>query len=215
MLLFVTGLSVVVPLAVTFLYVGYTRYVESKYQFPKSKRVALTLSQSSELESDLGMPKSRPRPVLLEVGDYQCPACRQAQQWFEMNEGNLAKVADYGFVNMPLPQHQFAAFAAKIAVAAKASGSFSELHHWLMQATDLRKANIKKHVAGMRSGAGIWANSAGSATEAALELDEKATAILGVGATPSFYVLYPNHIVKQVFQVQDVLNVLRADNNGG
>jgi hypothetical protein len=66
----------------------------------------------------------------------------------------------------------------------------------------------------LRSGAGIWSEATGRATEAALELDEKATAILEVGATPSFYVLYPNHIVKQVFQVQDVLNVLGADNGG-
>jgi len=72
--------------------------------------------------------------VLVEFGDYQCPACGLVHPILK-EVTDMYKDKDFTFVfrNFPLPQHQNAIIAAEAAEAAGAQGKYWEMHDKLFE----------------------------------------------------------------------------------
>lgn len=74
--------------------------------------------------------------VLVEFGDYQCPACRAinplVNQILKDYQGKVTLV----FRNFPLPQHQYAVISAESAEIAGDQGKFWEMHDMIYEHQD-------------------------------------------------------------------------------
>ena len=90
-----------------------------------------TLKQSSVSSTDWATGNPQSKTVLIEYGDFQCPACGQyypiVEQVISRNQDKLLFV----FRNFPLTQHPNARPAAYAAGAAGAQGKFFELYRLL------------------------------------------------------------------------------------
>ncbi len=69
--------------------------------------------------------------TLVEFGDYQCPACRQAVPILKRIESEYRGKVTFVFRNFPLPGHANASAAHEAAEAAAAQGKFWEMHDLL------------------------------------------------------------------------------------
>lgn len=92
--------------------------------------VALSLDSISSWEDALpiGFREGRPdAPVtLVELGDLECPACRDFQSTLATIRRKYSKQLALIFVNFPLSQHRFAMGAARAGVCAAQVGKFSQ-----------------------------------------------------------------------------------------
>jgi protein-disulfide isomerase len=84
--------------------------------------------------------------VVVEYGDYQCPACGRAfsilEQVFEEYKSKRVK---FVYRHFPLPQHKFAFRAAVAAECAGEQGKFWEMHKELYEnQQDISENNIKR-----------------------------------------------------------------------
>src|SRR6266540_1416032 len=72
--------------------------------------------------------------TLVEYGDYQCPYCGAAYPEVKKVQKELGSKLSFVFRNFPLTRlHEFALYAAEIAEAASAQGSFWEMHDFLYE----------------------------------------------------------------------------------
>ncbi len=72
--------------------------------------------------------------TLVEYGDYQCPYCGAAYAEVKKVQKELGSKLSFVFRNFPLTRlHEFALYAAEIAEAASAQGSFWEMHDFLYE----------------------------------------------------------------------------------
>ena len=74
---------------------------------------------------------STAKAVIIEYGDFECPACGAYEPMVEaLRAQNGDKIAII-FRHYPLPQHQFAQIASQAAEAANLQGKFWEMHNLL------------------------------------------------------------------------------------
>lgn len=71
--------------------------------------------------------------VLIEYGDFQCPACAQFFPTVSQVKEKYADDIAFQFRNLPLPIHQNARAAARAAEAASMQDKFWEMHDMLFQ----------------------------------------------------------------------------------
>lgn len=74
--------------------------------------------------------------VLVEFGDFQCPACGFAHQYLKPLLEAYGTKVDFVFRHLPLPQHSNAIVAAEAAEAAGEQGKFWEMHDKLYEGQD-------------------------------------------------------------------------------
>ena len=78
---------------------------------------------------------STAKVVVVEFGDYECPACGAAYPFFKQLVATYGSNPNFDFVfrNYPLPMHPNAPIAAEAAEAAGAQGKFWQMHDLLYQ----------------------------------------------------------------------------------
>ena len=134
--------------------------------------------------------------TLVEFGDYQCPACAQAEPVIEQVRRDYQD-ADFRFVfrNFPLAMHQNAQPAHEAAEAAGAQGKFWEMHDILYRNQNAW-ANSSDPISQFEQYAkeiGVedlnkFSNEVKSHAYAAkIQADIKDGGTLGVTATPTFF----------------------------
>lgn len=74
--------------------------------------------------------------VLIEFGDYQCPACRSFQLLLEDLLKEYPEELAIAYRHFPLPQHPFAYNAARAAECAAEQGAFEAFHRRLYADVD-------------------------------------------------------------------------------
>lgn len=91
------------------------------------------------------------RAVLIEFGDYECPACLQQQQQLP---GFLKAHPDVAlrFIQYPLAIHQHAELAARAALCAEEQGQFRSMHDRLFASPPVWSAHIEWRAYGEQAG---------------------------------------------------------------
>jgi protein-disulfide isomerase len=134
---------------------------------------------------------------VIEFGDFQCPACGQAEPVVESfiakYKGN--KDVNFSFRNFPLPQHQYANVTAEAAEAAGAQGKYWEMHNKLYAEQTVWAASndIMPLLLSYATGLGLDVEKFKSEVSAskykdAIDSDKQAGTEAGVNATPTFFI---------------------------
>ena len=74
--------------------------------------------------------------TLVEYGDYQCPSCGAVYPIVKQLQKDFGDQLRFVHRNFPLPQHDFAEFAAETAEFAATEGQFWEMHDALYESQD-------------------------------------------------------------------------------
>lgn len=82
----------------------------------------LVKADSNKIASDSA------KVTIVEFGDYQCPACAQANPQVKQVLAEYPGKVNFVFRHFPLPQHGNALIAAEAAEAAGAQGKYWEMH---------------------------------------------------------------------------------------
>lgn len=103
------------------------------FWFSKSKS-AKTNNTSQSAASNHVIGKNTTGVVLVEYGDYQCPACGQFYPIVKQLQSTYNDKIQFRFANFPLVQiHQNAMVSARAAEAASLQGKFWEMHDLLYE----------------------------------------------------------------------------------
>src|SRR3989344_7592164 len=111
--LIVWGISAIALVAVVFGIV--------KMSDPRSLALSLTQPVSAD---DHAQGNAQAKAVLVEYGDYQCPACASYHPLLKQLMTEMNDKVNLVVRNLPLPQHANAASAAYAAEAASLQGKF-------------------------------------------------------------------------------------------
>jgi protein-disulfide isomerase len=97
-----------------------------------NKSAPPTTSDASKVQgSELHKTGTGTKVTLVEFGDYECPACGEAEPSVEKLLTNYSTKITFVFRNYPLPIHPNAPAAAEAAEAANAQGQFWQMHNKL------------------------------------------------------------------------------------
>ena len=149
---------------------------------------------------------------IIEFGDYQCPACAQAQPILnKILENNKDKVY-FAFRHYPLPQHKNAREAAYFAQSAANQGKFWEMHNMLYENQNEWKDSdkAKEVFTGYAQKIGLdleKLNQDLDGVKGIVDQDFSDGNKLGVDSTPTFFIngqKYPGVIAESQFQ--DIIN---------
>lgn len=86
---------------------------------------------------------------VIEFADYECPFCRKLHPTLKKLVAEYGDRVSFARLNMPLPRHPQAAFAAKAAICASAQGREDAAADALFEAEDLSEANVRRLVLGL------------------------------------------------------------------
>jgi protein-disulfide isomerase len=134
---------------------------------------------------------------LVEFGDFQCPACGNAEPWVEQARKDFAGKLTIVFRNFPLTQlHPNAMNAAEVAEAAGAQGKYWEMHDklyatqkdWSALGDPTSIFASYAQAIGVPDIAKFQADLAAKTYANAIAADVADGNSLGVNATPTFYV---------------------------
>jgi protein-disulfide isomerase len=93
---------------------------------------------------------SRPRVVIVEFGDLQCPYCKRFSDWYRALPPGLANETTLIFKHFPLPAHPWAQLAAQYSACAgrESAAAFWDLaDYFLSHQGEITPANISDKVA--------------------------------------------------------------------
>jgi len=135
--------------------------------------------------------------TVVEYGDFQCPACSTysfiVERLFNVASSSVRIV----FRHFPLPQHQNAIAAARVAEAAGNQGKFWEMYSLLYTNqndwSEKLPAEAKTVIYGYAQGLGLdmvrlASDETGTTTIAKIMAQEEEGQKIGVGHTPTFFV---------------------------
>ena len=106
---------------------------------PQSKPPMLALTGADHSEGDADAPLT-----LVEYGDYECPACIQAEPATQHLMQTFGEKMQFIFRHYPLVEvHPHAELAAEAAEAAAAQGRFWAMHHLLFSSSVLHANHLK------------------------------------------------------------------------
>jgi protein-disulfide isomerase len=135
------------------------------------------------------------KTVLIEYGDYQCPACSAYDPMVKQVVSELGQNIAFSFRHFPLPQHINAPLAAYAAEAAGAQGKYWEMHSMLYEKQTLwaEQTNARDHFISFAKDLGLdvqkFQNDLDSqAIKEKVQNDLAGGRTAGVDATPTFYV---------------------------
>lgn len=147
----------------------------------------------------LGNPEA---PVkVTEFADFQCPACRQANDFSTQLLAAYPNQIQFIFRHFPLTNHPHALISAQAAEAAGAQGKFWEMHDLLYEKQDewgdltnlLPRERVFELFKGYARGLGLDEGAFSKAVETnafagTIDQDMSAATASGVNSTPSFFV---------------------------
>ncbi len=139
--------------------------------------------------------KGSSKVIIVEFGDYQCPACGVAEPVVEQIESTYGKKITFVFRNFPLTMHKNSHSAAEAAEAAGNQGKFWEMHDVLYknqsewsdspQPLDLYIKYAQKLGLDIEK---FKTEVQNNASAKRIEQDIQDGDALGVNATPTFFV---------------------------
>ncbi len=131
--------------------------------------------------------------TIVEFSDFECPFCKSAQPTLDTLLARFGGDVRIVWKNYPLPSHPHAAFAAEIALAAKAQGGdakFWKVHDLLFAEQKSFDESTLESI-GTRAGLDgpkLFAEARAHAHRATIQEDVDTGRKLGVHGTPSFFV---------------------------
>lgn len=81
-------------------------------------------------------PRASASLSIIEFADYQCPFCRELHATMRTELKRLGAAAEYGVIHYPLPQHEHARDAARVAECASRAGKFELIQDLLYAKQD-------------------------------------------------------------------------------
>jgi protein-disulfide isomerase len=147
--------------------------------------------------------------VVVEFGDYQCPACATVNPFVKQLIAENKDNPNFSFVfrNFPLAMHPNAKISAQAAEAAGEQGKFWEMHDMLYekQSEWANSFNPIDAFAGYAQGLGLDAAKfkqavSGNKFSSVIEADYNDGTDLGVNSTPTFYVNGEKFTFKSSYQ---------------
>jgi protein-disulfide isomerase len=150
------------------------------------EHLVLPVSRRDHIRGDIDAPA-----VLLEYGDFECPACAAAHGLLEFLRQNLGPDLAFVFRNFPLATvHPHSESAAQAAEAAHAQGAYWEMHDILFenqQALDYEDLAEYAAILGLDAPRLIKEVIAGAYAERVRE-DFRSGVRSGVNGTPTFFI---------------------------
>lgn len=139
--------------------------------------------------------KNTKKVVLVEYGDFQCPACGQYHPLVKQLISKYQNDIEFQFRNYPLQQiHPNARVAARAAEAAAKQGKYWEMHNLLYEQQDNWKSSTSANTVfeGYASQIGLdtakyKTDFASDAVNATINADFAEGTKLGVNSTPTFF----------------------------
>lgn len=132
--------------------------------------------------------------VLVEYGDFQCPACKTAHPFVEEVVGENIDNMLFVFRNLPLPKHRNAYGAARAAEAAGQQGKYFEMYDLLfVNQNDWDNVNNPKNIfEGYAEQIGLDVDMFSTAFNSGevknkIDADIASGGSLGVSGTPTFF----------------------------
>lgn len=101
-------------------------YLQNKGEQPEVHKEVSSIRENDWVRGDRAS-----KVVLVEYGDFQCPACRDYEPWVAQVTKELGSQFALVFRHFPLQMHKNARTAAMAAEAAGAQGKFWEMHDLL------------------------------------------------------------------------------------
>lgn len=148
-----------------------------------------TVAQASEHKKGAG----RKGVVLVEYGDFQCPACKAYYPIVKQLESEYGDDITFQFRHFPLPSHNFGFTASRAAEATGKQGKFFEMHDLLYENQESwsRASDAGPIFEGFATQLGLnidqYKSDLASADVAAvINADKKAGIDIGASATPTF-----------------------------
>jgi hypothetical protein len=122
--------------------------------------------------------------MVVEVGDYYCPACRQAEDSIALVHRQGRSV---GFLHFPLPVHPHADLAARIAICGSRLGVGPEAHRRLMAGPVRTAPDVTELAEALRLSPDLLAECVEDReTQRTLERHVALARHIGIWATPTF-----------------------------
>jgi uncharacterized membrane protein/protein-disulfide isomerase len=109
--------------------------------------------------TDLGIPADGAKVIIVKFNDYECPACRQAEELYQpvldkfakSNPGAVKYVmkdwpwnSDCNFNTTSIPGHEAACYAAAAARMARDRGKYDEMAAWLFANQETKPENVQQ-----------------------------------------------------------------------
>src|SRR3989344_6988730 len=148
--------------------------------------------------------------TLVEFGDYQCPACGVVHPVVKKVIEDYGVNVNFVFRNFPLPAHKNAVVSAEAAEAAGAQGKFWEMHNMLYETqADWESSNTPLDIfAGYAKKLGLNVGEfrtfvENKKGEEKINRDKDDGIVLGVNATPTFYINGQKLTLDRLPTVQD------------
>jgi protein-disulfide isomerase len=179
----------------TVLIIGLGAYFLSKPPKPKSEIVANKVDEKLLVKADSNIKKAaNEKAVLVEFGDFQCPACGTYYPVVKQVEEAYSDTLTYVFRNFPLSQHKNALPAANAAEAAGIQGKYWDMVDkiYTTQSNWSASGDPEKIFEGYAKDLNLdinkfKADSASKEVKDKVQGDYNDGVTLGVNSTPSFY----------------------------
>lgn len=157
------------------------------------------------------------RAVLIEYGDFQCPACGAYYPLVKQILQKYGKDILFVYRHFPLSQHQWAKPAAYAAEAAGAQGKFWEMYAMLFENQNQWEEQKDAGVQFLEYAKTLKLNiikfkndSASEKTDARIRADYESGLASGINATPTFFLnnkrIQPKDYEEFEKQIKSVLN---------
>lgn len=128
------------------------------------------------------------KATLLMFSDAQCPYCRRDEEEIERLENAGADSVHY--VEFPLPEHPYAAYAARLSIVSERNKFFWSFHDRLYAANNLAPAALVALMQSLGMNPALAKSEArDEVTDSRLKLDSQLVSNLAVNETPTFVLI--------------------------
>lgn len=156
------------------------------------------------------------KAVLVEFGDFQCPACKNFHDNFKQLDAETKSKVDLVFVNFPLEGlHDRARYSSRAAMAADKQGKFWEMHDLLYENqttwTEAEFSNSIDLFTGFASKLGLDVDKFKSdyedrAVRSKVDSDLSLAESFNLSATPSLYLNKKSISFKDIEELKKAIN---------
>lgn len=144
--------------------------------------------------------------VLVEFGDFECPACRRNSPEVSRFAREQGDKVDFEFRHMVLKRHRLATEAAVICEVARTQGKFDACREFFMTGDDLSSEKMTQGKA--RFAAQASPEERGQA-RARIGKDMEAASKLGIDAIPALYLVHRSRTVYKVNSLAEAAQLVR------
>lgn len=179
-------------LIATVLVIGGGAYITSKKTAsPTGKTVPKSLIQHLVREDSPTIGPKDAKVSVVEFGDFQCPACGSLHPVLKELKKQYADTSvRFVYRQYPLPQHEYAALAAKASLAAAHQGKFWEYHDSLFEhQLNLKEEDLLAYAEKLGLDIEIFKKDLQNTTYAdAVQNDVADGKKLGIRSTPTLFI---------------------------